>query len=108
MESNPLLELSNELARAVETGGKAVVAVHGRPHVPSSGILWKPNAVITTDHTLKRDEDVTVTLADGRSLPATVAGRDGGTDLAVLRLAEPAGDAAKTVSDASIKAGSFV
>jgi S1-C subfamily serine protease len=108
MESNPLLELSNELARAVETGGRYVVAVNGRPHVPSSGILWKPDAVVTTDHTLKRDEDVTVTLADGRTLPATVAGRDGGTDLAVLRLAEPAGDAAKTVADASITVGSFV
>jgi S1-C subfamily serine protease len=108
MEPNPLLELSNELARAVETGGKAVVAVHGRPHVASSGILWRPGVVVTTDHTLKRDEDITVTLSDGRNLPATLAGRDGGTDLAVLRLAEPGGDAAKTVSDASIKTGNFV
>jgi S1-C subfamily serine protease len=108
MEPNPLLELSNELARAVETGGKAVVAVHGRPHVASSGILWRPGVVVTTDHTLKRDEDITVTLSDGRNMPATIAGRDGGTDLAVLRLAEPGGDAAKTVSDASIKTGNFV
>jgi S1-C subfamily serine protease len=110
MESvNPLLEISNGLAHAVETGEQSVVAVHGRPHVPSSGILWRAGVVVTTDHTLKRDEDLTVTLPDGRNLPASLAGRDGGTDLAVLRLGDAAaGDAAKTVSDASIKAGNIV
>lgn len=112
MESaNPLLELSNQLARAVEIGGQAVVAVHGRPHVPSSGVLWRPGVVVTTDHTLKRDEDVTVTLADGRNLPVTLAGRDPGTDLAVLRLKNgnsEGDDAAKTVPDASIKPGNLV
>jgi S1-C subfamily serine protease len=110
MESaNPLLELSNQLAHAVETGEQAVVAVHGRPHVPSSGILWRKGVVVTSDHTLKRDEDITVTLPDGRNLPATLAGRDGGTDLAVLRLSDGGSDyAAKTVSDASIKPGNLV
>jgi len=110
MESaNPLLELSNQLAHAVEIGEQAVVAVHGRPHVPSSGIIWRKGVVVTSDHTLKRDEDITVTLADGRNLPATLAGRDGGTDLAVLRLSDGGSDyAAKTVSDASIKPGNFV
>jgi S1-C subfamily serine protease len=106
--AHSLLQFSGELARAVETGAEFVVAVNGRPHVPSSGILWRPDAVATTDHTLKRDEDVTITLADGRELPATVAGRDAGTDLAVLRLAEPAGPAAKIAPDASIKTGHLV
>jgi S1-C subfamily serine protease len=106
--ANPLLELSSQLARAVEIGEQAVVAVNGRPHVPSSGILWRAGVVVTTDHTLKRDEDLTVTLPDGRNLPASLAGRDGSTDLAVLRLGESVGDAAKSVSDASIKTGNLV
>jgi S1-C subfamily serine protease len=113
--ANPLLELSSQLARAVEIGEQAVVAVHGRPHVPSSGVLWRAGVVVTTDHTLKRDEDLTVTLPDGRNLPASLAGRDGGTDLAVLRLGDGVGDtaktacdAAKTVSEASLKAGNLV
>src|SRR5580700_10043866 len=109
MESvNPLLELSSQLARAVELGEPAVVAVHGRPHVPSSGILWRAGVVVTSDHTLQRDEDITVTMAGGGNVPATLAGRDGGTDLAVLRLTGAADYAAKTVSDASIKAGNLV
>lgn len=116
MESaNSLLELSAQLARAVETGEQAVVAVHGRPRVPSSGILWRTDIVVTSDHTLQRDEDITVTLPDGRNLPATLAGRDGGTDLAVLRLTHDSGDesggtdyAAKTVADTSLKPGNLV
>jgi S1-C subfamily serine protease len=109
MESaNALLEFSNQLAHAVELGEPAVVAVHGRPHVPSSGILWRAGVVVTSDHTLQRDEDITVTIAGGGNVPATLAGRDGGTDLAVLRLSGAADYAAKTVSDASIKAGNLV
>jgi len=108
MESNPLLELSNQLAHSVELGEPAVVAVHGRPHVPSSGILWRAGVVVTSDHTLLRDEDITVTIAGSGQVPATLAGRDGGTDLAVLRLTGAADYAAKTVSDASIKTGNLV
>jgi S1-C subfamily serine protease len=109
MESaNSLIELSNQLAHAVEIGAQAVVAVHGRPHVPSSGILWRAGVVVTSDHTLKRDEDITVTLGGGSNVPATLAGRDGGTDLAVLRLAGETELAAKTVSETSIKAGNLV
>jgi S1-C subfamily serine protease len=106
--ANPLAELSQELTRAVETGGAAVVAVHGRPQVPSSGILWNTGVVVTTDHTLRRNDDITVTLADGRNLPATLAGRDPGTDLAVLRVPDAGGAAPKTADGASVKAGSLV
>ena len=104
---NSLAELSRDLAQAVETGGASVVAVHGRPHIPSSGILWKDGVVVTTDHTLKRDEDVTITLPGGRNLPATLAGRDGGTDVAVLKV-EAEAPAAKTAVDASVKQGNLV
>jgi S1-C subfamily serine protease len=41
-------------------------------------------------------------------VPATLAGRDSGSDIAVLKLAEPGGEAAKIAPDASIKTGSFV
>lgn len=109
---NPLTELSRELAAAAEKGGQAVVAVHGRPRVASSGVLWSGGqgaVVVTTDHTLKRDEDITVTLADGRNLPATLAGRDGGTDLAVLRLEDAAGAVApQTAAGASLQIGNLV
>lgn len=86
---NSLVALSNELAAAVEAAGKTVVAVHARPRVSSSGVHWQPGVIVTAEHTLRRDEDIRVTLADGRTVPAEIAGRDPGTDLAVLRVEAP-------------------
>lgn len=83
---NPLAALSDSLAAAVATAARSVVAVHARRRIPSSGVVWRPGIIVTAHHTLRRDQDITVTLPDGRSARATLAGRDPGTDLAVLRL----------------------
>jgi len=82
---NALVALSNEIASTVEQAGRAVVAVHGRPRVSSSGVIWRPGIVLTADHTLRREDGIRVTLPDGRTVPAEIAGRDPGTDLAVLK-----------------------
>ena len=92
--------LSNELAEASSAAGKSVVAVHGRRH-PSSGILWSKDAVVTTNHALRRDEDISVILAPGQNVAARVAGRDAGTDLAVVRLQQPVEAGAPRWGDAS-------
>lgn len=81
-----LLVLSSDLAGAVERAGRGVVAVYARPRVPSSGILWHPGVVVAADHTIKRDEEITVSLPDGGSVSAKLVGRDPSTDLAVLKL----------------------
>jgi S1-C subfamily serine protease len=78
--------LSREFAGVVEKVGGAVVAVHGRRRIPSSGVHWRAGIVVTSDHALQRDEDITITLPDGRSVAATLAGRDPSTDLAILKL----------------------
>ena len=84
--SSPLLALSNDLAGAVERAGRAVVAVNARPRLPSSGVHWRQGVIVTAEHTIKQEEEITVALPDGRSVPATLAGRDASTDLAVLKL----------------------
>jgi S1-C subfamily serine protease len=81
-----LLALSNDLAGAVEAAGRSVVAVHARPRTPSSGVHWRRGVIVTADHTLKRDEEISVGLPDGGMIPAVLAGRDASTDLAVLTL----------------------
>jgi S1-C subfamily serine protease len=78
--------LSREFAGVVEKVGGAVVAVHGRRRIPSSGLHWRAGIVVTSDQALQRDEDITITLPDGRSVAATLAGRDPSTDLAILKL----------------------
>jgi S1-C subfamily serine protease len=84
--ASALLALSNDLAEAAARAGQSVVAVHGRPRMPSSGVHWRQGVVVAAEHTLKRDEDLSVGLPDGRTVPAVLAGRDPSTDLAVLKL----------------------
>jgi len=81
-----LLALSNNLADVVEQVGHSVVTVQGRSRLSSSGVHWRSRIVVTADETIKRAEDITVTLPDGRTVPATLVGRDPSTDIAVLKL----------------------
>ena len=81
-----LAALSDGLATAVEIAGASVVRVDARRRQAASGIVWSADGVIVTaDHVLERDEDLKVGLPDGRTVAATIVGRDPGTDLAVLR-----------------------
>lgn len=83
-----LLALSNNLADVVEQAGRAVVAVNARHRIPSSGVHWRSGIIVTADHTVRRDEEITVTLPDNRTVPANLVGRDSSNDLAVLRLSD--------------------
>lgn len=109
--NNPLNALSESLAAAVERGGPAVVALDARPRVATSGVIWRAGVVVSTNHTVRRDEEITMTLHDGRRLRATVAGRDPGTDLAVLRYESGAAGeetVAETSDGAGLKVGHLV
>jgi len=81
-----LSDLSNNLADAVERAGASTVAVHARQRQSASGVLWRPGVIVATDHTIERDDDITVTLPDGKSVSATLAGRDPSTDIAILKI----------------------
>jgi S1-C subfamily serine protease len=78
--------------------------VHARPRFSSAGVIWRPGVIVTAEHTIRREEEITVTLPDGTDHPATLAGADAGTDIAVLKLAEAAGEAA-TLSSAELRPG---
>jgi S1-C subfamily serine protease len=79
-----LLALSDELATAAERGGRALVEVHGRPQRGSTGVHWRRGLIVTAHHTVRVDDDVSVTRPDGRTMAAKVTGRDPGLDLAFL------------------------
>jgi len=86
-DTNLLRTLSSQMADAVERVSSALVLVNGRPWRPGSGIVYAQDLVLTADHVLEREEDLTVVTHDERILPAQFAGRDLATDLAVLRVA---------------------
>jgi S1-C subfamily serine protease len=91
--ASTLVALSTELADAVEQVGRSTVAIHARRRIPSSGIVWRPGVVVAASHTIRRDEDISLTLPDGGTVAVTLAGRDPGTDIAVLRLPDAAAPA---------------
>jgi S1-C subfamily serine protease len=78
--------LSEQMADAVEHVSPALVLVNGRQGRPASGIVYAQDLVLTTAHVLEREKDLTIETHDQRTLAAQFAGRDLGTDLAVLRV----------------------
>ena len=104
--SNSLTDFSNGLTSAVEKGGTSTILVDARKRYPASGIAYAEDLVLTADHVVTREENIKVITSDGKSLSATIAGRDPGSDLVLLRLAEKALSPAKTSND--IKVGQLV
>ncbi len=81
-----LAAYSERLADAVERAAAAVVQINGRPRQAASGVVWSADGlIVTAAHVLERAEGLTVGLPDGRTVEATLLGRDAGTDLALLR-----------------------
>jgi S1-C subfamily serine protease len=95
MSQNVLVELSDALADAAEKAGKATVLVNARRRMPASGIIYASDLVLTADHVVEREEGIKVILSDGAELSAHIAGRDAGTDLAVLKLERAGGAVAE-------------
>src|SRR5262245_47079865 len=79
-------ELSKEISRAIADAGKSIVAVDGRSGHTSSGIVWRADSILTAAHTIRHERDIRVIVGPGRSVQAQLAGRDRGTDIALLKL----------------------
>jgi serine protease Do len=79
-------KLSEEISGVIEQAGKSIVAVDGRSGHTSSGIVWRRDAILTAAHAIRHDANIGVIFASGRSALAKLAGRDRGTDIALLKL----------------------
>jgi S1-C subfamily serine protease len=114
MSKNLFVELSDAMADAAERAGKSTVLVDARRKFPASGIAFTKDLILTADHVVERDEDIKVILADGTEVSAQLAGRDPGTDLAVLKLVPSTGSGQATsavpaeVSKSAARVGQLV
>lgn len=100
-----LAGVSNELAEIVRDAEAHVVSVRARRHYPASGVRWGGDVIVTCDHAIQNEDEIAVTLADGKSASAKLVGRDRGTDLAVLKI-ESRGTSAESIGRASeVRAG---
>jgi len=106
--STELIDLSNALARETDRAAASIVAIHTEARGSSSGVVWRTGVIITAEHALRHDEEIQVTLPDGRVVPAALAGRDASTDLAVLKCAEAVSPVSEISDVATIKPGSLV
>ncbi len=85
-----LQRLSDELAGAVQTAGAATVRVNARRRLPATGIIWASDdsgtLIVSANHVVERDDEITVVTHDGQELAAKLVGRDPSSDLAVLKV----------------------
>ncbi len=104
-----IASFSQELAAAVEQVGSSVVTVQARHRVPSSGIHWRKGVVVTANHAVRREDEITVLVHGGKRVSAKLAGRDPGTDLAILKFDQDAGLPIPRFGDpANVKLANFV
>ena len=80
-----LKDLSNEIEALVDRASKSVVRVDARRGRAGTGIVWDSGLVLTANHVVEQEEDITVAV-DDKSLKATLVGRDPATDLALLKV----------------------
>jgi len=107
--TNPLLELSDQLASGVESAGKYIVGLRAHPRTPSSGIHWRPGLIVTTEHTLTQKEGAQMlTLPDGSVEKAELVGRDPSTGIAALKIENAPFAVAPAFADAAaLRAGNL-
>src|SRR5690242_20289310 len=81
-----LLSLSQSIASLVERIAPSVVRVEARRRHGATGIIWSNEGhILTTSHAVEREEQLQLTLPDGRTIPAEIVGRDPSTDLVLLK-----------------------
>jgi S1-C subfamily serine protease len=89
VEPMVLSELSNALAARVAASGGLAVAIRNAARQYVSGILWRSDAIVTSEQGFGAREEYEVVSAAGEATKAHIAGRDPGTNLLVLRSEKP-------------------
>jgi len=65
----------------------------------SGFIIDSKGYILTNNHVIERAQKITVTLADGRKLPATLVGRDPASDLAIIEIPSGSVDVVAVLGD---------
>ena len=107
--SSVLLDLSNGFADAVEGAGRSVVSVNEGGRAGVSGTVWRDGLIVTAEHTIRDERELTIGLPAGGSSSAAVIGRDASTDIALLRLNSDSPVVTAEFADAGqLRVGQFV
>jgi S1-C subfamily serine protease len=77
--------LSTHLSRLIAQAAPKIVSIQSH-RAASSGFIWRKGLVVTADEALADEGEIAVTFATGERRPASLAGRDPATDIALLRV----------------------
>jgi len=85
MGVSPLIQFSNALTELVAGARGFLASARSKDGTRLSGVLWTSNTVVVSEQALPDGSDFEVTVADATAT-ARLAGRDEGTNVAVLKL----------------------
>lgn len=83
---NPLLMFSDRLVDRVASSSGGLACIHPGTGAQRTATLWRPGVFVTSEQGLPVGDAVPIVLPDGSDARAQLAGRDPGTNVAVLRL----------------------
>lgn len=86
MALEDLTRLSEGLAALVAGAAPLVAGLQANGRRVASGIIWRADAIVASEQTLPKTTEYTAILPGGTKAKAALAGRDRGTNVAVLRV----------------------
>ena len=115
--NNALLSLSEEIEHVADNVSQSVVSVHSRNRGNGSGIIWNVDGyIVTCSHIVGEQDEVEVSLNNGKSYTAKVVGNDPYSDIALLKIEDASGKDDSIIplkpieiaDSENLKAGQFV
>jgi serine protease Do len=102
-----LRAFSQAMADLVEKSALGVVAVKAAPHRVVSGLIVREDLIAVSNHTLRREDRISMQAVDGTQAVGTILGRDPTVDLAFLKVESGKLKPLIAADPASLKAGTL-
>jgi S1-C subfamily serine protease len=99
-------QFSEAMADRIAAAASFVVGIHGTPR-PRSGILWRPDVVLMSEQVLAESPASLAVVRAGQTVAATLAGRDPGSNVAVLKLQTPLNGPSPAAAEAPLRVGNL-
>ena len=87
--ADPLMQLSSAIVERTASMRGAVAAIRISEERHQTGMLWQRDLVVASEQSLPRREAFEIAIAGRSPITTKVAGRDRGTNLALLQLPDP-------------------
>jgi serine protease Do len=103
-----LERISADLADVVAAARRSLVSIRNGRRGAGAGSIWHPDGLILTNAHVVERRSITVTLPDGRAMPARVVAREPAFDLAALSVEAEGLPAIELGDSREIRSGELV